>query len=1389
MNKGLNKSINIKQLALFTTIFLAVFFAFGLNPVIVSADNRGDVEYHNTALPDSGCFTASPSSPTTLNWVTTIINRSTSNVGIVSRAYHDNTAGCGGTTSQPFGWSPTGRKEYNVGETNQTDFTYNTSSYACGRVQLDAYFSSDLGSGFIGYIINYGVDCQAPTGTVVIISNNQSAAHYTTGPPAFGTQGWNGNHTYSNVPTGQYSVVPDAVSGFTVSVTPSQTLSANGTITFNITYTAIAPTTFTLTINKAGNGSGTVTGAGTYNSGTAVTAGATASSGSTFSGWSGDCNSNGQVTMNSNKTCTATFTLNTFTLTVNKVGNGSGSVTGAGTYNSGTVVTATATANAGSTFTGWSGDCSGTSSSAFVTMNANKTCTTTFALPNTFTLTVNTAGNGSGTVTGAGTYNDGTVVTATATASSGSTFSGWSGDCNSNGQVTMNSNKTCTATFTLNAPTVILTANPTTVLFNASSTLTWVPTNSTSCTASGDWSGSKTSTGGSEIQNNLTINKSYTIVCTGPGGTATSTASVTVGNQPSANLSISKTVDKATANVLDTLTYTMILTNNGPDNATNVVVTDILSNKLNFVGVSSLGTYSTSTGIWTVGNLNNGASVVLSIVATVKAGQEGQIITNTATTSATQTDPSLGNNTSTVTTTVNGTPANGKITFCLILSDINNIIATSSSGLPAGIFSLDLNTSTTSGSTVQTKSWNTGTFSPNKKIIAGVNDADCITFSGLPLGTYYYPQMTVNGALWLVPKYDDQNTQSVNNIFDFFTYSPELFNATSTDDAGRNLNSDGQIILTAGDADKTLVVLEKDDPGLSCPAPQITSPLTVSGVVGSAFTYTVTTISATPVTYSATGLPPGLTFSATTHTITGTPTTAGSYNVTLGAVNTCIGGLDIKILVTTVTTGGGGSPSANLSVLKTVDKATANVLDTLTYTVTVTNAGPDNATGVVLTDILSSKLNLVSTSTSVGTYVTSTGIWTIGNLNNGASASMTITATVKSGQEGQTIPNSATVSATQPDPNSGNNTVTVNTTVNGGGCTSNCGGGGGGGGGYSPNSNLAISKTSDKSIVKVGDDLTFTINVINNGPDNATAVTVTEAIPAGLNFISATTSMGTYSKDGGMWTIGDLKVGSSTTLTIKGTIKDGYQGQTISNIVVVYAAQSDPVPSNNTARVDVPVTGVTTVTTTTPPNGCYYLLDYLRKDFNNNPVEVRKLQVFLRDLEGFKTVQITGVYDDQTIVALDAFQARYASDVLTPWGHTAPTSYTYILTKKKVNEIYCKRTFPVTAQQQIEIDTYRNLSTTPNVLLNNEVGKTSTTKNTNLALVSTTTTATTPSIVSRFTANIVFAWDKLAGWINWCGWLNILLLIIIAVISYFWYREWDRNRKIEEINKEIDLQK
>ena len=246
------------------------------------------------------------------------------------------------------------------------------------------------------------------------------------------------------------------------------------------------------------------------------------------------------------------------------------------------------------------------------------------------------------------------------------------------------------------------------------------------------------------------------------------------------------------------------------------------------------------------------------------------------------------------------------------------------------------------------------------------------------------------------------------------------------------------------------------------------------------------------------------------------------------------------------------------------------------------------------------------------------------------------------------------------------------------------------------------------------------------------------------------------------------------------------------------------------------------------PKTCYYLFDYLKQGWNNNPVEVKKLQVFLRDLEGFN-VEVNGIYDNQTVVALNAFQNRYKADILTPWGHTAPTSFTYITTKKKVNEIYCKMAFPVTAQQQSEIDAYRaflqGLSRAGVVLTaptTEQINKPVIIDTTDVGVlpelptssqVTLAGTTSTSTFVGQLTANAISSTKRLGnlagaifgwpwGWVenmfggeqNQCSdktifsnWFNWILIIVILTMGYLWYRERQENKKAQKLNEELDL--
>ena len=78
------------------------------------------------------------------------------------------------------------------------------------------------------------------------------------------------------------------------------------------------------------------------------------------------------------------------------------------------------------------------------------------------------------------------------------------------------------------APTVSLSANPTSITFGQSSMLTWSSANATICTASGSWSGTKATSGTQSVS--PTSTSTYTLTCTGTGGSANQSVMVTVGN-------------------------------------------------------------------------------------------------------------------------------------------------------------------------------------------------------------------------------------------------------------------------------------------------------------------------------------------------------------------------------------------------------------------------------------------------------------------------------------------------------------------------------------------------------------------------------------------------------------------------------------------------------------------------------------------------------------------------------------------------------------------------------------------------------------------------------------------------------------------------------------------
>jgi uncharacterized repeat protein (TIGR01451 family) len=147
----------------------------------------------------------------------------------------------------------------------------------------------------------------------------------------------------------------------------------------------------------------------------------------------------------------------------------------------------------------------------------------------------------------------------------------------------------------------------------------------------------------------LANDNSATLVFTGPltageagttivnGATETQNEYPLTVTVPSASIYVNKAVvsvtnvaNPSTGNVGNTGTFTLTATNNGPDSATNVVITDPLPSGFT-AGTPSQGTYDAATGVWNIGTLANSASVTLTFTGTLAANQAGTTIINSAT--------------------------------------------------------------------------------------------------------------------------------------------------------------------------------------------------------------------------------------------------------------------------------------------------------------------------------------------------------------------------------------------------------------------------------------------------------------------------------------------------------------------------------------------------------------------------------------------------------------------------------------------------------------------------------------------------------------------------------------------------------------------------------------
>jgi uncharacterized repeat protein (TIGR01451 family) len=530
---------------------------------------------------------------------------------------------------------------------------------------------------------------------------------------------------------------------------------------------------------------------------------------------------------------------------------------------------------------------------------------------------------------------------------------------------------------------------------------------------------------------------------------ANNSASATITVQALADVAVTQTVTPsagASYNTGETVTYTVIVTNNGPSTATNVLVTDKLPASLTFISSTPGLDYNTATGLWTVGSLASGASASLQITATIN---QSAVITTTASQTHTEADRVLGNNSA--------------------------------------------STSIQSGS--------------------GVITADIAVAVSTPKADYYTGNSVPFRVLVTNSGPDAATNVKINASI------PAGFTLTSTDArVGTYTNGVWNIPSLAAGASTQLFLTAIANPDL--------------GVAGDK-------------TYS---------FSAA---VTGTPEqfdNVSSNNASTTSI-TVHKAADVAVMMKV--TGG----DANGNFYHGITEAT--------FTLTVTNYGPDVVTNLVGSDTKTGTLTFTDYEKGKG-YDPSTGIWNIGTLGVNESISLVVKGIPNT--TGRLNLGGGVVSQTGFDAVKENNSAVALINV-------------------LPVAELAVTNTASAATYNNGQTATFTVKVQNNGPDAATGEVIEDKLPAGLTFISAVPSSGTYDASTGRWTLGsDVLAGNANAQTLVITARPMTAATFTTTASILSSGQYDNVATNNSQSASIQVSATADIAmSSTIVEGPYYV--------------------------------------------------------------------------------------------------------------------------------------------------------------------------------------------------------
>ena len=596
------------------------------------------------------------------------------------------------------------------------------------------------------------------------------------------------------------------------------------------------------------------------------------------------------------------------------------------------------------------------------------------------------------------------------------------------------------------------------------------------------------------------------------------------------DLAVDKLVNNSVPKYLDMIEYTIVVVNNGPDKSFNVTVGDLLPDGVKFI--SSNGQYNPDTGVWFVGDLDNNESAILKIV--VQVIKVGNIINNVNVT-GTGHDTNLTNNNASVSVNV---PESVLLNITKVAN--STIIV---AGENVGYTVVINNYGPSVASDVVLKD----IFNSNEllNLQYSLNGVDWLDYNGsVSLGDI---NAGANVTVYFRAKVNGSVRGDVLNIVNI---------TTGVDDARGNFSDNETVNVIAN---TTLAVIK--DAEIKALNPGDTAHFVITVIAGGSSD----SLNVKLEDILDAGL---LDVKSATYRINGGNLTDYTQIISLGNMHTgskIVVDIYAAILNTTgqdifncVNVTSDEHPEGNtsnttihvniadLEIIKIVNNATPNYGDEITYTITVRNNGPDNSTNIKVSEVLADNFKFISANASKGYYDLTNGVWAVGNLTNNETAKLVITVKiVKTGF----IQNNVSVNGTGFDPNVTNNNATVNITV-------------------PQTADLSVVKIVNVDRVSVGNRITYTIVVKNNGPDTALDVYAVDKLSDALKFVSYKASVGVYDPATGIWTIGNLTNKSNATLEITCIVlKTGI----ISNEVFVNGSTVDLNMTNNYGNISVTV--------------------------------------------------------------------------------------------------------------------------------------------------------------------------------------------------------------------------